>query len=127
MPDEVVTDLVKEEDSSNSDAQAVIARDYRLSIWVGRIFLFNQISNNFIWHFILNCLFFGFLSRRHLFCCFRSFIFRVIAFDYRRFIFGPLQGSEDKAAVVESDDPKNETAETTEQMSSAEESEEETV
>ena len=38
-----------------------------------------------------------------------------------------VQGSEDKAAVVESDDPENETAETTEQMSSAEESEEETV
>ena len=38
-----------------------------------------------------------------------------------------MQGSEDKAAVVESDDPENETAETTEQMSSAEESEEETV
>ena len=38
-----------------------------------------------------------------------------------------VQGSEDKAAVVESDDPENETAETTEKMSSAEESEEETV
>ena len=38
-----------------------------------------------------------------------------------------VQGSEDKAAVVESDDPENETAETTEQMSSAEKSEEETV
>ena len=38
-----------------------------------------------------------------------------------------VQGSEDKAAVVESDDPENETAKTTEQMSSAEKSEEETV
>ena len=38
-----------------------------------------------------------------------------------------VQGSEDKAAVVESDDPENETAETTEQKLSAEASEEETV
>ena len=38
-----------------------------------------------------------------------------------------VQGSEDNAAVVESDDPENETAETTEQNLSAEASEEETV
>ena len=38
-----------------------------------------------------------------------------------------VQGSEDTAAVVESDEPENETAETTEQNLSAEESEEETV
>lgn len=38
-----------------------------------------------------------------------------------------VQGSEDNAAVVEGDDPENETAETTEQNLSAEASEEETV
>ena len=38
-----------------------------------------------------------------------------------------VQGSEDNAAVVESDDPENETSETTEQNLSAEASEEETV